>query len=107
MAGLVFGVALFCTIPFSLIRFSLCGDRTKAFALTDHRLLMTVGPQREDVRTVALMALAPVEVVRDSRGRHDKMLRFQPAGYTLRAADLDLSRWRASRCVERIELVRR
>src|ERR1700719_2113570 len=63
MAGLVFGVALFCTIPFSLIRFSLCGDRTKAFALTDHRLLMTVGPRREDVRMVALMALAPVEVM--------------------------------------------
>lgn len=80
IAGLVFGVALFCTIPFSLIRFSLRGDRTKAFALTDHRLLMTVGPGREDVRMVALKALAPVEVMRDSRGRHDKMLRFSLPG---------------------------
>jgi hypothetical protein len=107
MAGLVFGVALFCTIPFSLIQFSLRGDRTKSFALTDYRLLMTVGPRREDVRMVALMALAPVEVMRDSRGRHDKMLRFSLPGTRYCAADLDLSRKRASRCVERIELVRR
>jgi hypothetical protein len=34
-AGLIFGVTLFCTIPFSLIRFGLRGDRSKAYALID------------------------------------------------------------------------
>ena len=77
-AGLVFGVALFCTIPFSLIRFGLRGDRTKAYALTDQRLLMTVGPRREDVRMVALTALAPVEVKRQPK--HDKMVEFSLPG---------------------------
>lgn len=73
-ARFVFGVALFCTAPFSLIRFGLRGDRTKAYALTDRRLLMTVGPRREDVRMVALTALAPVEVMR--RPKHDRIVQF-------------------------------
>jgi hypothetical protein len=77
-AGFVFGVALFCTIPFSLIRFGFRGDRTKAYALTNQRLLMTVGPRREDVRMVALTALAPVEVMRQPK--HDKMVRFRLPG---------------------------
>ena len=73
-AGLFFGVALFCTIPFSLLRFGLRGDRTKAYALTDERLLIMVGPRREDVRMVALTALAPVELMRQPK--HDKMVQF-------------------------------
>jgi hypothetical protein len=77
-AGLFFGVALFCTIPISLIRFGLRGDRTKAYALTDQRLLMMVGPGREDVRMVALTALAPVEVIRQPK--HDKMVQFRRPG---------------------------
>jgi hypothetical protein len=78
MAGLVLGVALFCSIPFSLIRFGLRGDRTKAYALTNQRLLMTVGQRREDIRMVALTALAPVEVMRQSK--HDKMVQFSLPG---------------------------
>jgi len=77
-AGLVFAVALFCTIPFSLIRFGLRGDRGKAYALTDRRLLMAEGPRREDVRMVALTALAPVEVIRQPK--HDKMVQFSLPG---------------------------
>jgi hypothetical protein len=77
-AELFFGVALFCTIPFSLIRFGLRGDRAKAYALTNQRLLMTVGPRREDVRMVALAALAPVEIMR--RPKHDKMVQFSLTG---------------------------
>jgi hypothetical protein len=71
-------VALFCTIPFSLIRFGLRGDRTKAYAVTDQRLLMMVGPRRDDVRMVALTALAPVEVMR--RPKRDKMVQFSLTG---------------------------
>jgi hypothetical protein len=82
MAGLVFAVALFSTIPLSLIWFGLRGDRTKAYALTNQRLLMMVGPRREDVRMVALTSLAPVEVMR--RPKHDKMLRFSLPGGGLR-----------------------
>jgi hypothetical protein len=77
-AGVFLGVALFCTIPFSLIRFGLRGDRTKAYAPTNQRLLMTVGQQREDVRIVALTALAPVEVM--SQPKHDKMVQFSLPG---------------------------
>lgn len=77
-AGLAFGVALFCSIPFSLIWFALAGDRIKAYALTDQRLLMTAGPSREDVRMVALNALAPVKVVR--RPKHDKVVQFSQEG---------------------------
>jgi len=77
-AGLVFGVALFCSIPFSLIRFGLRGDRSKAYALTNQRLLMTVGLRREDVRMVALTALAPVQVLRQPK--HDKMVQFSLPG---------------------------
>ncbi|HTC91811.1 MAG TPA: hypothetical protein VK686_26070 [Bryobacteraceae bacterium] len=84
-AGVFFGVALFCTVPFSLIRFGLRGDGTKAYALTNQRLLMTVGPRREDVRMVALTALAPVEVMRQLK--HDKMVQFSlPGGGLLRYA---------------------
>jgi len=72
--GLLIGVVLFCAIPCSLIWFGLRGDRMKAYALTDQRLLMTVGPRREDVRMVALTALASVEVTR--RWKHDKMVQF-------------------------------
>jgi hypothetical protein len=77
-AGLIFGVGLFCSIPLTLIWFSLRGDRTKAYALTDQRLLMTAGPRREDVRMVALMALAPVEVMQ--RPKHDKVVQFSLQG---------------------------
>jgi hypothetical protein len=35
---------------------------------------MTVGPRREDVRMVALTALAPVGIMR--RPKHDAMLQF-------------------------------
>ncbi len=73
-AGLFFGVAWFCTIPFSLIWFGLRGDRAKAYALIDQRLLMIVGPRREDVCMAALTALAPVEVKRQPK--HDKMVQF-------------------------------
>jgi hypothetical protein len=76
--GLFFGVALFCTIPFSLFRFGLRGDRAKAYALTNQRLLMLVGPRREDMRMVALSALAPVEVMRQPK--HDKMVQFSLTG---------------------------
>jgi len=72
---------LFCTIPFSLIRFGLRGNRTKAYALTDQRLLMTVGPRREDVRMVALKALAPVEAMRQPR--HEKVVQFSLPGTEL------------------------
>jgi len=75
-AGLVFGVALFCTIPFSLIRFGLRGDRIKAYALTNQRLLITVGHRNEDVRMVTLTALAPVHVTGYSYPSHDKMVQF-------------------------------
>jgi len=77
-AGLFFGVALYCTIPFSLIRFGLRGDRTKAYALTDQRLLIMVGLRREDLRMVALKALAPVEIMRQPK--HDKMVQFSLTG---------------------------
>jgi hypothetical protein len=77
-AGLFLGVALYCTVPFSLIRFGLCGDRTKAYALTDQRLLIMVGPRREDVRMIALTALAPVEIMRQPK--HDKMVQFSLTG---------------------------
>lgn len=80
-AGLIFGVALFCTIPFSLIRFGLRGDRSKAYALTDQRLLMMLGPRREDLRVVALTALAPVRVLR--LPKHDPMVQFRLQGKAL------------------------
>jgi hypothetical protein len=80
-AGLFFGVALFCTIPFSLIRFGLRGDRSKAYALTDQRLLMMVGSRREDLRQVALTALAPVRVLR--LPKHDPMVQFRLQGAAL------------------------
>ena len=77
-AALFFGVALFCMTPLFVIRFGLRGDRTKAYALTDQRLLITVGPRREDVRMVALTALAPVEVMRQPN--HDEMVRLSLTG---------------------------
>jgi hypothetical protein len=53
-----------CGIPgFFLLR-QIRRARSTAYALTDRRLFIAVGPRREKIRTVALSAIAPVGVVR-------------------------------------------
>jgi hypothetical protein len=53
----------FFILPVFLCWLDLRSARNTAYALTDRRLLMALGPQRKDIRAVALTALGRVQIV--------------------------------------------
>jgi hypothetical protein len=63
----------FFALPLLLFWLKLQWAEKTAYALTDRRVLMAVGPRREDVREVALTALGRVQLV-NSRGGGKELL---------------------------------
>jgi hypothetical protein len=68
--------AVFFVLPVFLSWSNFRWAQNTAYALTDQRVLMALGPRREDIRVVALKALGRVQIV-NYRGR-GKALLFNP-----------------------------
>ena len=103
IAVLITGILVFCAVPISMVRFAFKGDRVKAYAVTDQRLLLALGPRRTDLRAVALRDLDPVTLTRPSRS--DRKLQFQPRGSTGKSIPDPLWIWYVRDPVELRELI--
>jgi hypothetical protein len=67
----------FFILPVFLCWLQLRSARNTAYALTDRRMLLALGPQRKDIRAVALKALGRVQIVSRYGGGRELLLNLR------------------------------
>lgn len=74
---LLCGAGWFFILPVFMSWLDFHSARNTAYALTDRRMLMALGPQRKDIRAVALTALGRVEIISAYGGRGKLLLNLR------------------------------